>query len=215
MQESLNPSLRERISRLLRPDFTRTIAARRTTAGVLVVIAAAAALWPDVRDGYTDVVVAAADLSPGTVLGGDTVRLEKHSAATIPDGVVTGIAAVDGLTLAGPARRGEVLTDARVLGSRLTGLAAGPDARVVPLHLADSAVLDVIRPGDLVDVLGAPASGGEGRPRLLAASAVVVLVPAAGKPTGGERVVLIALPAAVATAVAAASLVQSLTLTIH
>ena len=42
-------------------------------------------------------------------------------------------------------RRGEILTDARVLGSRLAELSVGRDARVVPLHLSDSAVLDVIR----------------------------------------------------------------------
>ena len=36
--------------------------------------------------------------------------------------------AVVGSTLAAPARRGEVITDVRILGSRLTVAAAGPDA---------------------------------------------------------------------------------------
>jgi hypothetical protein len=124
---------------------------------------------------------------------------------------------VVGKTLAGPSRRGEVLTDARVLGSRLTGLAAGPDARVVPLHLADAAVLDLIRPGDVVDVLGAPSAETDAHPRVLAGNAVVVLVSAAATTpgAGNERVVLIALPAPAANALAGATLVQTVTLTIH
>ena len=120
-----------------------------------------------------------------------------------------------GSTLAGPARRGEILTDARVLGSRLAGMSAGPDARMVPLHLADAAVLDVIRPGDVVDVLGAPAAEAGARPRMLATGAVVILVSAAAAGHGADRVVLVALPAAAATAVAGASLVQTVTLTLH
>lgn len=122
-----------------------------------------------------------------------------------------------GATLAGPVRRGEILTDARVLGSRLAGLSAGPDARAVPLHLPDTAVLDLIRTGDVVDVLGAAASDAQARPRVVAANAVVVLVSAKSKTVGAgnERVVLVALPAAAAHALAGATLVQAVTLAIH
>lgn len=214
---SLNPRLLQRLSRALRPDFAQTAAARRLAAGVLVLLAAVAALRPDPAAGYSDVAVAVTDLRPGTALAADDVRLEKRSAATIPDGALTSTGRLVGSTLAGAARRGEVLTDARVLGSRLAGLSAGPDARVVPLHLADAAVLDVVRPGDVVDVLGATAADPQARPRMLAAGAVVVTVSGAAKSPGpaGDRVVLVALPAAAATALAGASLVQTVTLTIH
>jgi len=77
-----------------------------------------------------------------------------------------------GSTLAGPARRGEVLTDVRLLGPRLAQSAAGPDARIVPLHLADSALLDLTRPGDVVDVLAA--SDDDTDPRVVATDAIVV-----------------------------------------
>jgi len=217
MPDSLNPTLRQRLSRALSPDFARTILARRTAAGVLVLLAAVSALRPDPAATYTDVAVAAADLGPGRALTADDVRLEKRSAATLPDGVLKSLDRLVGSALAGAARRGEVLTDARVLGSRLAGLSAGPDARVVPLRLADSAVLEVIRPGDVVDVLGAAGTDAQARPRMLASAAVVVGVSAAA-PTpgaGADRVVLVALPAAAATAVAGAGLVQSITLTIH
>lgn len=211
---SLNPTIPERLSAWLRPDFARTVVARRVAAGLLVVLAAASALRPDPAGTYVGVLVAATDLRPGATVNADDVRLQKRSAATLPDGALTNPDDLVGSTPAGAARRGEILTDARVLGSRLTGLSAGPDARVVPLHLADAAVLDVIRPGDVVDVLGAPAADAGARPRMLAVAAVVVLVSAA---TGhdDDRVVLVALPAAAATAVAGASLVHTVTLTIH
>ncbi|WP_396927307.1 SAF domain-containing protein [Mycolicibacterium sp.] len=217
MGESLNPTLPSRIRHLLRPDFTRTVLARRVVAGALVVLAGIAALRPDPDSQQTEVVVAAHDLSPGVTLSPDDIRLEKRSAATVPDGARTTGDDVVGATLAGPARRGEVLTDARVLGSRLTGLSAGPDARVVPLHLADAAVLDVIRPGDVVDVMGAADAGGDAKPMLAATNAVVVLVSPKPKSAGAgdDRVVLVALPAAGAHALAAATLVQTVTLTIH
>ena len=223
MDGSLNPSVRTRISRLLRPDFTPTVRARRIAAGLLVVLAAVSSLRPDPGGASRQVAVAAQDLAPGKTLTAADIRIEKRSAATLPDGTEISDRIV-GATLAGPARRGEVLTDARVLGPRLSGLTAGRDARVVPLHLADSAVLDVVRPGDVVDVLGAATgatSGPDAHPRLLAANAVVVLVspdstgsPVSRRP-GGDRVVLVALPAAAATALAGATLVQSVTLTIH
>ncbi len=216
MAAGLNPTLLNRFSRALRPDFTRTILARRIAAGFLVVLAAAAALRPD-GAGTREVVVAARDLRPGVLLTGSDLALRAQPAAALPDGAQTVLADVLGATLAGPARRGEVLTDARMLGSRLAGLSAGPDARVVPVRLADPAVLDLVRPGDVVDVLGTPNADSAARPRLVASNAVVVLVSPESGALGadGDRVVLVALPATAASALAGASLVQTLTVTLH
>jgi Flp pilus assembly protein CpaB len=217
MGESPNPTLLSRFSRALRPDFTRTLLARRIAAGGLVVLAGVAAVRPEEADADTDVVIAAHDLSPGATLTRDDVVIERRSATTIPDGTLRNVDLVVGATLAGPARRGEIITDARVLGSRLAGLAAGPDARVVPLHLADAAVADLIRPGDVVDVLGAVSAETDAEPRVVATNAVVVLVSArqTSAGAGDDRVVLVALPAAAANALAGATLVQTVTLTIH
>jgi Flp pilus assembly protein CpaB len=220
MGESLNPSALNRIVDRLRPDWSRTVAARRVAAGALVVLAAVAALRPDPAHERTDVVVAARDLAPGIELGADDVRVETHTATTVPDGAETDLAKVVGATLAGPARRGETLTDVRLLGPRLADSAAGPNARIVPLHLDDAALLDLIRPGDVVDVLGAGVGAGVGsdaEPQVVATDAVVVLVSQkpAGAGTGGDRVVLVALPAHEANEVAGAALVQSVTLTFH
>lgn len=211
MGESLNPTVLNRLSRLARPDFLRSVRARRITAGILVLLAGVAAWHPDPASDPRDVLVAIRDLGPGISLSADDVALSRRPAATVPDGAVTAVDAVVGATLAGPLRRGEVITDARVLGPRQAELSAGPDSRTVPLHLAEAAVLDVIRPGDVVDVLGAPSADSQATPRLVARDAVVVLI----SPGTEDRVVLLALPAAAANALAGASLVQSLTLTIH
>src|SRR5690349_23119578 len=105
MSGSLDPTVLHRLSRALRPDWLRTVVARRVLAGALVLLAAAAAWRDDPRDDRVDVVVAARDLTPGTALTAQDVRLEQRSAATIPDGAQTHLDHVEGSTLAGPARR--------------------------------------------------------------------------------------------------------------
>ena len=220
MGESLNPSPLTRLWHGLRPDWSRTIAARRVAAGALVVLAAIAALRPDPSAGHADVVVAARDLTPGVQLTADDVIVESRPATTIPDGSQTDPATLIGATLAGPTRRGEVLTDVRLLGPRLAEAVAGPDARVVPLHVADPALLELVRPGDVVDVLAVESHGvGERdglRPRVVARGAIVVLASPTTKASGGgDGVVLVALPAQDAVEAAGASLSQAVTLTFH
>lgn len=216
MGESLNPSPLNRLRHALRPDWTRTVGARRVAAAGLVLLAAVAALRPDPEAAHDRVVIAARDLEPGTELTADDVVIESLSATTTPDGMITEVDAVVGKTLAGPARRGELLTDVRLLGPRLAEAAAGPDARVVPLQLADPALLDVVRAGDVVDVLAVDAERGtpEVTPRVVASGAVVVLA-SRTEDTGGAGVVLVALPAQAAVDAAGASLSQAITLTFH
>jgi Flp pilus assembly protein CpaB len=217
MGDSLNPTV---LSRLLaaRPDWSRTLAARRVAAGALVILAAVVAVRSDPQGDRTEIVVATRDLSSGVELTADDVKIENRTAATVPDGAQSDIEAVVGTTLAGPARRGEVLTDVRVLGPRLAESVAGPDARIVPLPLADTALLDLVRPGDVVDVLaGSSEAGADARPQLVATNAVVVLVSEKpkGAGNGSDRVVLVAVGAHTANEVAAAALLQTLTLTFH
>jgi Flp pilus assembly protein CpaB len=216
--ESLNASLTARLVHGVRPDWTRTVAARRWAAGALVLLAAVAALRPDPADGRSDVVVAARDLAPGVELTAADLRVEPRSSTTIPEGAQTDAGHLVGATLTGPARRGEVLTDLRVLSSRLPEATVGSDARIVPVHPTDAALLDLVRPGDVVDVLAVspPVAGADQeRPRVVATNAVVVLVSAAGKSGGRDGVVLVALPMSAANEVAGASLSQAITLTFH
>jgi Flp pilus assembly protein CpaB len=217
MGDSLNPSV---LSRLLaaRPDWSRTLAARRIAAGALVILAAVIALRSDPQGDHTEIVVATRDLPSGVEVTADDVQLENRTAATVPDGAQSDVDAVVGATLAGPARRGEVLTDVRVLGPRLAESVAGPNARIVPLPLADTALLDLVRPGDVVDVLAAGSeAGADAQPQLVATNAVVVLVSEKpkGAGNGSDRVVLVAVGAHAANEVAAAALLQTVTLTFH
>src|SRR3954471_4208137 len=107
MGDSLNPTLMSRLLAALRPDWSRTLAARRVAAGGLVVLAAVAAMRSDPQGDRVSIVVATRDLSPGMKLTADDVRLENRSTATVPDGSQSDVGAIIGATLAGPARRGE------------------------------------------------------------------------------------------------------------
>ena len=195
--------------------------ARRVAAGGLVVLAGVAALRSNPDGDRVEVVVAARDLTPGIALTPNDVRIEKRLATTVPDGSQANLGAMVGATLASPTRRGEVLTDVRVLGSRLAESTAGPGARIVPLHLAESALIDLVRVGDVVDVLAAPATdapaGTQAVTKVVATDAVVVLVSAKQKvqAADSDRVVLVALPARVANTVAGSALGQAVTLTLH
>jgi Flp pilus assembly protein CpaB len=215
--KSLNPSLPARIAQWLRPDWSRTVLARRIAAAGLVVLAGIAALRPNPDGERAQVVVAARDLSPGAALTTDDLRLEKRLAPTIPDGSQSDIDTIVGSTLAGPTRRGEVLTDVRLLGRRLAESAAGPDARLVPVHPVDIALAELVRPGDVVDIVAASETNSQSTAKVVATGAIVVLVSAKQKAQAAtsERVVLVALPAASANAVAGAALTQTVTLTLH
>ena len=86
----------------LRPDWTRTLAARRLAAGALVILAAVIALRSDPDGDRTEIVVATRDLASGVELTADDVQLENRTAATVPEGAQSDIDAVVGATLAGP-----------------------------------------------------------------------------------------------------------------
>ena len=147
------------------------------------------------------------------------MRLENRTAATVPDGSQSDVDAVVGATLAGPARRGEVLTDVRVLGR---GWPNRWRARTLASFRCPS-------PTAHYWIWSAPVtwwtcsppapkrSGADARPQLVATDAVVVLVSEKPKGAGGgsDRVVLVAVGAHAANDVAAAALLQTVTLTFH
>lgn len=215
MAESLNPTAWSRLAVMLRPDWSRTMRARRIAAAALVMLAGAAALRPEPGEPRIAVVVAGHDLRPGVTLTPDDINIENWPSTRVPDGAQTDPDVVSGATLAGPARRGEALTDVRLVGSRLAVATAGPQARMVAIHPADPAVLTLVRPGDVIDVLAATDS--QTTPTLLAGDAVVVSVSTApsGQEHDDDRVMLVALPAAAATTVAAAALAGPVALTVH
>ncbi|MET8875168.1 SAF domain-containing protein [Nocardia sp. NPDC004604] len=199
-----------------RPPWADGLLARRLLAAALTALAVILFLRGDPGRERTDVMVAGRDLPPGHLLEAADLRSAPHESRTLPAGAVDDMAILVGATLTGAMRTGEVFTDLRIVGPRLAAVATGTrDARIVPIRLADTAVAEILRAGDRVDVVAAEEQSS--RPaRLLAVDAAVVLVSGPGDRRGTpERVVLVAMDAEHATAVAAASLRTALTVVLH
>lgn len=219
---TLAPLLRDRIITALRGGggWVRPVLLRRALAALLVLLAVALALRP--QPATATVLVAVHDLTPGRTLTADDVRTRAVPAGLIPDGAAVQPSQVEGRVLAGAVRRGEPITDARLLGPELTRLLS-PDggSASVPVRLADPAVAALLAPGSTVDVVGAGER--EHDPRVLAERATVLAVVDDTRTAGfgqaaaavqGKLVVLL-LPQQAATHVAAVSLSQALTVTLR
>ncbi|MEV4006113.1 Flp pilus assembly protein CpaB, partial [Actinomadura sp. NPDC049753] len=165
------------------------------------------------------VLAAARDLPAGTPLGPDDLRHLDLPPSAVPSGALRAGGA--GRVLAGPMRRGEPLTDARVIGAGLLR-GYGPGTVAAPVRLADAGAARLVRPGDRVDVLTVPSEGATAdgpRPRWGSARVVVSEVPVIAIPppdeNGPEEGALIVLatdrPQAVALAGAAAPLALTIT----
>ncbi|MCE0763210.1 SAF domain-containing protein [Pseudonocardia kujensis] len=199
-----------------RASWRRVVLVRRCLAGVLVVVAAVLALSP-AGGRSSEVVVAARDLAPGSVVAPTDLTVATWPAELVPAGVV-GVAAAEGRVLAGALRAGEPLTDLRLARAALAAAATGiPDAAAVPVRLADPDVAALLTPGVRVDVVVAAPEGGT--PTVLADSAVVLTVLEPGGASAGSsargRSALVALPRELATRVAAASLSDQVAVTLR
>lgn len=197
--------------------FSRAVLLRRVAAAALVAFAAVVALYPQKDHSPGEVVVVAAqDLSAGTVVEASQLTLRRLPAEAIPDGTAKATAAVLGRTLAAPVRRGEALTDVRLTGSDLVrSIAADPEMVSVPLRLADPDVATLLHAGATVDVVTVGPQQGE--PVMLARGARVLAVLQSGSRTGERdgKLVLVALDPVAATRVAATSISHDLTVTVH
>ncbi|EFV14192.1 SAF domain-containing protein [Segniliparus rugosus] len=208
-----------------RLSWWRLVAARRIAATLLLLLAAGLAVRAQLHPGELPVVVAAHDLKPGAALLPADLGIRRLPPDQVPEGAATAAEQLVGRTVAGPVRTGETLTDARVIAPRLAQLATSvPEARIVPVRLPDQALADMLRPGDVVDVITVPQrqSGlpedattkqtGLRPPEVLARGAVVLLVSEPERSRSPEgRVALIAMADKPAQTVAAATLVQPVT----
>ncbi|WP_246268927.1 SAF domain-containing protein [Acrocarpospora macrocephala] len=100
-----------------------------------------------------DVLVAARDL-PGGRLSPADIAVLRFPFSMLPDGVLRPGSSFAGRVLTGPIRRGEPLTDVRLLGR---GLLAGESDGLVatPVRIADADAAQLVAPGDVIDVLAA------------------------------------------------------------
>lgn len=161
---------------------------------------------------------AAHDLSGGRPLAAaDLVRLALPATA-VPAGSLRAGTEVAGRLLAAPVRRGEPLTDVRLLGPSL--LEALPERGLVaiPIRVADGpAAAAVIKPGDIVDVLETadPQAGGPRRSVTVASRVRVLTVPGPDDGGDGGGLVVLAATPEQAGALAQASAAARLTVTIE
>ncbi|AGT93947.1 hypothetical protein O5Y_20615 [Rhodococcus erythropolis CCM2595] len=229
-QLDLSPSTFDRVVELTRGTRFRTATVRKIAAVALAALGVVLFFRGDPATDTVAVVVSSRDLTPGQVIADSDVEIREIDSKQLPEGVVSDTDLVVGRTVAGPIRSGETVTDVRVLSPRLAGLSVGTDdARIVPVRLADAAVADMLRSGDVVDVLtvgpdtsrtdtSRPDTPNESiadkAPQILAAGAVVALVTTSESTRNQqEQVILLALPTPAANVVAAASLSNAITVT--
>jgi pilus assembly protein CpaB len=102
------------------------------------------------------IVVAARNLDRGASLQAADVKLTPWGGAAIPEGALTAVGQVDGLTLISSMQENEPVLQSR-LASRTSGSGAGlgiaPGMRAVSIHATDSSgIVSLLRPGHRVDV---------------------------------------------------------------
>ena len=153
------------------------LARRRPLAALcagVAVLAGVQAVRPS--EGATVAVpVATHDLDSGTVLSAGDLSTRRLPVGSAPDGLETHAV---GRTLAGPIRRGEPVTDARLVAPAL--IAGYPGRVALPVRIADADVVGLLRVGDHVDLVAAD-------PRSGTASYVAVDVPVVALPAPAEQ----------------------------
>jgi len=185
---------------------------RRVLAALCAAVAVLAAVKAVTPDPPRTVAVwaAARDLSGGSPLGSHDVRAVALPIGSVPSGALRIDAPVAGRLLAAPMRRGEPLTDVRLLGPSLLTALPEPGLVAVPVRVADgSAAAALVHPGDVVDVLAVddPVTGRDaGRPVTVASAVRVVAVPTrAGASGDSGGLVVVAVDRVQAAALAEAS----------
>lgn len=102
--------------------------------------------------------VAARDLAAGTTLSAADLVPAQLPPETVPEASFPSTPGLLGRQLAGPMRRGQILTDASLLGEGLL-VGAPPGSQAVPVRLADPATVRLVARGQMVNVVLSSTSG--------------------------------------------------------
>ncbi|GAC1598858.1 MAG: hypothetical protein NVS3B6_07590 [Pseudarthrobacter sp.] len=150
---------------------------RRLAIALLLCIAAGITvhqLTPPPADTATTL-AAARDLPAGTALTAPDLARVKVPPHLVSDGSIADPSHATGKQLAAPLRKGQLLTDSQLLGP---GLLTGtpPSSAAVPLRMADPSSIQLVSPGQLVNVVLTGANGyDQNSPSEVLASSVPVL----------------------------------------
>ena len=161
----------------------------------------------------------ARDLPAGTILAQADLRIVSLPARAVPAGAARQVPVLLGRTLAGPVRRGETVTDARLVGPGLTAGLGPQESSAVPVRVAEAEAAALVRPGDRVDVLGTPvdAAGvaGGATDAVEVATGVRVLAVLRGDEAADGVVLVVAAAPAAARRLAGAAARHRLTVTVR
>lgn len=144
------------LSRLLARVRRRLLAHRRLLAGLLTAVAVAAGLHTlaPTAPATVAMTVAAHDLAAGDTVSADDLATTDVPPGVVPDGAVARAA---GAVLAAPVRRGEPITDARLVGPSLT--TAHPGLVALPVRMPDGAMAGLLDAGDRIDLFAVAPAG--------------------------------------------------------
>ncbi len=186
----------------------RKLAVLAAVAAVLCGVAASA------PDGPPTVMAVRAngEIPAGTRLTADQLTTEPVSRADAPEGLLTEPGRAIGRTLAAPVAEGQMLTELALVSPRARHRAGLVSA---PLRLADSGVVALLRPGDVIDVLAA--NDAAETAHVLASRTRVVTVPAPPADTAASdppgSLVLVEVSDDTAAVLARAAVTDNLTIT--
>jgi Flp pilus assembly protein CpaB len=181
---------------------------------LLAALCALVAVWAGLRATaappapLAPVTVAAHDLGAGTVLRPGDVTTAGFAPGTVPAGHVRDPV---GRRLAGPLRRGQPITDAALLGPSL--VRDRPDLVALPVRLPDTAMAELLRVGDEIDLVAADPQGGPAATVTEGALVLGLPPPPADAAADGlpGRVVVLGVREGDVTAVSSAALTRFLT----
>lgn len=188
-----------RLSRVPQRLRRVVLARRRLLAALLAGVAVAAGVQAATAppEPAVGVLTAARDLPAGAVISDDDLVTVDFAPGSVPSGAARDLV---GRTLAAPVRRGEPLTDVRLMGPALTG--GDPELTAVPVRLPDADMVALLDVGDQIDLIGTDPQGSGAA--VVATGVPVLALPSPTADTGGSGqsgglVVVGAAPAEVTT----------------
>lgn len=167
------------------------------------------------------VVAAARDVPAGQRLTDRHLIVVRRGRESLPDGFIRAASTARGATVISALRRGELITDVRLVSPRAASR-LGTGQVAVPVRIADAEAVSLLRPGYVVDVLaaGATQTSAAGEARLVASAVRVLTIPRGtsgrlGSPFGEGALVLVSTSAATAVRLAGAAVTDRLSVVLR